>query len=153
MTDYIVDSNIVAKWLLPEPHSDRARALMGPAYKLRAPDLLMPELASTLWKRASRGELTVDESHELLRKFLRDHIEVTVRLLPSRLVAAQALRIAASERHSIYDCLYLALAVQARCRLITADDRFMKSIQSKTLKAHVVSLNDPELGLEMRIEN
>ena len=142
MTDYIVDSNIVAKWLLPEPQSDRARALMAPSYKLRAPDLLLPELASALWKRASRGELTTDESDELLRTFLEHHIDVTVRLLPSRLVIKQALRIAVAERRSIYDSIYVALAVQAQCVLITADDRLVRAIRSDVLKPHIISLGD-----------
>ena len=142
MTDYIVDSNVVAKWLLPEPESNRARALLRPTYRLRAPDLLMPELVNALWKRTMRGQLSEDESNALLRDFLRFHIDVSVRLLPSQLIVKQALLIAHAERHSIYDCLYLASAVQARCRLITADDRFVNSIQSKVLKEHIVSLND-----------
>ena len=100
-----------------------------------------------LWKRASRGELTFPESGELLNQFLQDHIDVTVRLLPSRLVVKQALRIAAVERHSIYDCLYLALAVQAQCSLITADERFIKTIESKDLKSYIISLNNPALRL------
>ena len=142
MTDYIVDSNIVAKWLLPEPDSNRARALIAPEYKLRAPDLLMPELANVLWKGARRGDLTTAESGELLKKFLQEHIDVTVRLLPSRLVIKQALMIAATERHSIYDCIYVALAVQSRCVLITADDRLVKTIQNDILRQHIISLAD-----------
>ena len=141
MTDYIVDSNIVAKWLLPEPDSNRARALIAPEYKLRAPDLLMPELANVLWKGARRGDFTAGDSDELLNRFVRDHVDVTVRLLPSRLVIKQALQIAAAERHSIYDCIYLALAVQARCVLITADDHLVKTIQSAILKQHIISLS------------
>ena len=142
MTDYIIDSNIVAKWLLPEPDSNRARALIAPEYKLRAPDLLMPELANVLWKGARRGDLTTAESGELLKKFLQEHIDVTVRLLPSRLVIKQALMIAATERHSIYDCIYVALAVQSRCVLITADDRLVKTIQNDILRQHIISLAD-----------
>ena len=142
MTDYIIDSNIVAKWLLPEPDSNHARALIAPEYKLKAPDLLMPELANVLWKGARRGDLTTAESGELLKNFLQEHIDVTVRLLPSRLVIKQALMIAATERHSIYDCIYVALAVQSRCVLITADDRLVKTIQNDGLRQHIISLAD-----------
>ena len=142
MIDYIVDSNIVAKWLLPEPDSNRARALIAPEYKLRAPDLLMPELANVLWKGARRGDFTARDSGELLDRFVRDHVDVTVRLLPSKLVIKQALQIAAAERHSIYDCIYLALAVQAHCVLITADDRLVRAIRSRVLKQHIISLGE-----------
>jgi predicted nucleic acid-binding protein len=140
--NYIVDSNIVAKWLLPEDQSDRARALIASSYKLRAPDLLLPELASVLWKRVTRGELTTRESEELLRTFLDRHIDVTVRLLPSGLVVKRALQIAIAERRSIYDCIYIALAVHTKCVLITADDRFVRAIQNTVLKSHMTSLGD-----------
>ena len=140
MIDYVVDSNIVAKWLLPEPDSSLARTLLVPQYKLKAPDLLLSELANVFWKGARRGDFTVGESHELLNRFVSGHVDVTVRLLPSRLVIKHALQIASAERHSIYDCIYLALAVQARCRLITADNRLVKTIQSHILKEHIVSL-------------
>jgi predicted nucleic acid-binding protein len=79
--------------------------------------------------------------------FLRDHIDVTFRLLPARILVKQALQIAHSEGRSAYDCLYLAAAVQARCRLITADERFVRSIKSPLLKSHIVSLNDAGLAL------
>ena len=140
MIDYVVDSNIAAKWLLPEPDSNLARTLLVPQYKLRAPDLLLSELANVFWKGARRGDFTVGDSQELMNRFVSDHVDVTVRLLPSRLVIKQALQIASAERHSIYDCIYLALAVQARCILITADDRLVKTIQSNILKEHINSL-------------
>ena len=142
MTDYIVDASVVAKWLIREADSARARALINPEYFLRAPDLLMAELGNILWKRAARGDLSAGESGELLKEFLQNHIDVTVRLLPSRLVIKQALLIAAAERHSIYDCIYLALAVQARCVLITADDLLVKAVRGDMLKPHIISLGD-----------
>jgi predicted nucleic acid-binding protein len=57
------------------------------------------------------------------------------------------MNIAVVERQTIYDSLYLACAVQAGCRLITADERFIQSIKSPQLKPHIVSLNDPDLEL------
>jgi len=145
MTEYIVDSNVVAKWLLPEAQSDRARALLNSSYRLRAPDLILPELTSVLWKRVTRGELTTRESEELLRTFLDRHLDVTVRLLPSGLVIKRALQIAIAERRSVYDCIYVALAVQAQCVLVTADDRFARAIQSNVLKPHITSLGNLRL--------
>lgn len=147
MTYFIVDASVVAKWLVEETDSDRARSLMDGRFYLRAPDLLVPELANMLWKKTTRKEIRIDEMHSIMNLLLRDHIDSTVRLLPSRILVKQALKIAAEERHAAYDSLYLACAVQARCRLVTADNRFVRSIKNPLLKPHIVSLNDPELEL------
>jgi predicted nucleic acid-binding protein len=77
------------------------------------------------------------------------YVDRRVRVIPSRLLAENALRIASAEGQSTYDCLYLALAVQARCQLITADERLIKTIKNKSLKQHLISLHDPALELEL----
>ncbi len=147
MTDFIVDTSVVAKWLLAEPDSDRARMLISREYFLRAPDLLVSELGNVIWKRFARHEITAEEAQEVVAVLLRRHIDITVRLLPARILLDQAIRIAAEEHQSIYDCLYLASAVQARCLLITADEKFVRSINNPLLKQHIISLKDPSLDL------
>jgi predicted nucleic acid-binding protein len=44
------------KWFLPEVHSDAARALLDPAHEFVVPDLLFPEVANAIWKKARRSE-------------------------------------------------------------------------------------------------
>ena len=147
MSDFIVDASVVAKWFVTENDSDRARSLTEKRHYLRAPDLLLSELANVVWKRAMRGEVTSDEGESILKIFLERHIDVTLRLLPARILIKQAWQIAHAEGRSLYDSLYLATAVQARCRLITADARFVRAIKNPMLKPHIVSLNDA--GLEL----
>ena len=148
MIDFIVDASVIAKWFLTESESDRARTLTNNRrYFLRAPDLLLPELANVFWKRTMRGEVAAKDVETILKTFLEQHLDVTLRLLPSRILVKQASQIAESERHSLYDSLYLATAVQAHCRLITADDKFVRSVKSPILKPHIVSLNDAALEL------
>lgn len=150
MKSYIVDASVVAKWLLQEPESERAQLLIKTDYYLRAPDLIMTEFASILLKRIVRKEMTPQECRVLLGRFLNEYLDVRVRVIPSRLLAVNALEIARKEARSIYDGLYLALAVQARCQLITADEKLVKGIRDKEIKEHVIALNDPALALEVR---
>jgi predicted nucleic acid-binding protein len=45
--------------------------------------------------------------------------------------------------HPVYDCLYLSLAVLRRARMVTADERFAKKVQSRpTYVRHIVLLKD-----------
>jgi predicted nucleic acid-binding protein len=61
----------------------------------------------------------------------------------------RALEIASVEKISTYDSLYLALAVQAQCRLITADRRLVEQVHRRDLKKHLVGLTDALLQREI----
>jgi predicted nucleic acid-binding protein len=141
LTDLIIDANVVAKWVINETGDERAWKLIAPDIFLRAPDLLVSELANVLWKKTRRGDLTTEQARERLDTILQDHIDVTVHLLPARILAKRASEIAIATGRSIYDSLYLAAAVQARCRLITADERFVRSIKDPFLQHHIVALD------------
>lgn len=123
-TRYVVDASVGVKWILPEPGSDRACALLaevaaGHAHLL-APDLYAAEVANVLWQRASlRAELTEEEAREALRALLVSLPE----LVPSEALLPQALALALAFRRPVYDCLYAALAVREGCTLVTADRR------------------------------
>jgi predicted nucleic acid-binding protein len=147
LIDFIVDSSIVAKWVIDEPDGDRSRRLISTNVYLRAPDLIVPELANILWKKGMRGDLTGDAAWARLDTLLNDYIDVAVHLLPARILAKRALQVALATGQTAYDSLYLAAAVQARCRLITADERFVRSVKDPFLQSHIVSLNDPSLLL------
>ena len=56
----VIDASVAVKWVVPEPDSDRAEALLDHA--LGAPDLLFAECANVLWKKVRRGELSKDEA-------------------------------------------------------------------------------------------
>jgi predicted nucleic acid-binding protein len=54
---------------------------------------------------------------------------------------AAAARLAGDLGHPVYDCMYLALALQEQRPVITADRRFQSVVQNHpSLAGHVVSL-------------
>jgi predicted nucleic acid-binding protein len=57
-------------------------------------------------------------------------------------VTADALRLALLLAHPIYDCLYLALALQTHTPLVTADRRFVAAIGAHERLAASVILVD-----------
>ena len=125
MTHLVVDASIVTKWLLPELHSDAARRILTEGNELLAPDLLWAELGNVLWKRYRAGEVAVEEARDLLRDFKR----FPVRTTPSIRLISHALDIATRFNRTVYDSLYLALAMSQRCRLVTADRRLYDSLK------------------------
>ena len=125
----IVDASVAAKWLLVEPDSDRAQALLAAWQKGAvdglAPSVLPVEVASTVWKRAIRGFIPAETAARLFEKFR----ELDFPLAPVEESMTTALALALRHRHPIYDCLYVALALQTRWDLVTADERLFSAFR------------------------
>jgi predicted nucleic acid-binding protein len=115
----VVDASVAVKWFIHEPDRPAARRLLEPESRLIAPDLIVAEVASAMWRRVMAGEGDARQgplSAASLPRFF-------VRLLPLAPLAARAVEIAAELRHPVYDCFYLALAESEDATLVTANRR------------------------------
>lgn len=139
MSLYVVDASVVAKWFVPERLSDDAVRLLDDKHELASPDLMWAEVGNVLWKKCRAGQLTGPEAARIIRAL--DDFPVTV--FPSRLVLEGALEIALGTGHSVYDSVYLALAVALDCRLVTADERFANARAGGPLARHVLWVGVP----------
>ncbi len=120
MRPLIVDASVAAKWLFEEEHSEAAGRLRAYAFDLHAPDFVRVELVNVVAKHERRGALTTAEALEASRLILA---------LPLQLHAWQdllgpAFDLALETKRSVYDCLYLVLAVALDGTLVTADRKF-----------------------------
>jgi predicted nucleic acid-binding protein len=95
MSDLVVDSSVVAKWVLPEVDSDKAQQLIVQAAdsgdRLIALDLVFPEVANAIWKRQRQQLIQFDEARALLEALVNSPIEVE----PAVSLLASAYEIAA----------------------------------------------------------
>jgi predicted nucleic acid-binding protein len=126
----VVDASVAVKWLIPEddsPHAWRIQEkYQDEQLDIVAPYLVISEVANVLWKRARRGDLSVEAARRAYAQFLRD----SPVLLDSNIVSNAALGLALAHHRPFYDCLYLALALDQRCDLVTADERFFHALGS-----------------------
>jgi len=116
----IVDASVAIKWVVTEPHSELASALLDE--DLAAPELWLIEVANALWARQTRGLMTPDEA----RSGLRELLVAPMRSLPMGGLVSLAFELAAALRHPAYDCCYLAAAQVYDCTLVTADARLVR---------------------------
>ena len=126
--ELVIDASVAVKWVLPEV--DRPLALrlqdryqLGEV-KLLAPPLLLLEVGNALWKRVRRGELTAESAELCFHQLIIDAPE----LMDKTEVTVSAFHLVLAHRRPIYDCLYLALALDRQCDLITADQRFFAAM-------------------------
>jgi predicted nucleic acid-binding protein len=125
----VIDCSVAFKWVVAE--SDTAKAIRlrddfrTAALELLAPDLFPTEIANALLVAERRGRVAAGQGPHFLADVLTT-LPLLHPSLPSLLPRAYA--IAALTRTSVYDCLYVALAEQEGCVLITADDKLVKNL-------------------------
>ena len=119
----VVDSSVVLKWFVDEPQRELAVALLDSDALLAAPDLVLCEVANALWRKARKGEVTPLQVAEAIHE--TGSILALRRVTPD--MTETAFEIARDIGHSIYDCLFLALARQEEnAVVVTSDSVFLK---------------------------
>jgi len=120
----VVDASVAAKWFLPdEPFTILALELLRMATigtaNFIVPDLFFSECGNILWKAARRQRLSAEETLSAIQVIGELH---TVTVAASGLLEP-TLQIARNHDRTFYDSLYIALAVQKKTTLITADEK------------------------------
>jgi len=128
---FVLDCSVAAKWVLPEP--DRAPALgwleryASGEVLLIAPDLLMAEFASLVAKRNRRKQISAGQAHEAFALMTK----CAPRLFDMRPRLLRALDLSLQYQLSLWDCVYLALALEHDCPVLTADLRLFRGGKSR----------------------
>lgn len=134
MSTLVIDASVAVKWFFPEPHAHAARRVLNGRQTLLAPDLIWAEVGNALWKRVQRAEMTPDIARDILRDFKRFPLRTSV----NKLLLEPAWDLATHYRISVYDGLYLALAVSRNGKLVTADRPFHDAVKAGPLASVVI---------------
>jgi predicted nucleic acid-binding protein len=127
----VLDASVAIKWAIPsarEPFTDESVRLLkryvDSEVEFIVPDVFWAEVGNVLWKGARQRRWRQDEAEAVAADMrARDFATVT-----SLVLLPEALRIAFAYDRSVYDCLYVALAVQSKTDLITADERLADAL-------------------------
>jgi predicted nucleic acid-binding protein len=133
MKKVVVDASVAVKWFVPEIHSAAAARMLDPEIALYAPDLIGPEFGNILWKKVRREEIGRGDAGEIMTAFAKVPFEIR----PSALLLPAAFELAVELDRTVYDSLYLTLAVVEDCVLVTADAKFHAAIAASPLAVHV----------------
>ncbi len=129
MKDLVLDSSVLAKWVLPEPDSGDALDLiseaLGQGGHLIALDFAYPEVANAIWKWHRQGLGSLADAEQCLVSLLRApiHVEPVSRFLES------AFGIATKYDRAIYDALFVAAARELGLQGITADQPLFHTVR------------------------
>ena len=122
----VVDASLAVKWYLDEPLADQADAeLVDHLGKISVPDIFISEVVGVLVRRANIDKSKRHNSEESIARLtaLFENAGIgAVRSSPQSI--ANGANLALDLGHPLKDCIYLALAMELGCELVTCDARF-----------------------------
>jgi predicted nucleic acid-binding protein len=131
LKSYVLDASVAAKWVLPragEPLVAEALEMLEGyrAGELRfiVPDLFWVELANVLWKSVRLGRC----SNSVARTALDSLAPLAFPTFSAQPLLESAFGIAALFERSVYDSLYVALAIASGVPFITADEKLARAL-------------------------
>ena len=131
MNPLVLDASVAAKWFLPraeEPLADEALALLrryaDGEIEFMVPDLFWAEFSNVIWKAVRMRRIPEQAAAQALADILHDGL-LTV---GGSTLAEDALAIALSTGRTVYDAMYVALAVQRESIFVTADERLVNGL-------------------------
>ena len=140
MSDLVVDSSVVANWILPEHDSAHALQLIVDSARdgsgLVVLDLIFPAVANASWKRSRHGLLTADDARRALDALMKAPVQVRS-AAPS---LSSAFQIATRYDRAVYDALFVALATELGVSGVTADEPLWRAVHTDF--PHIVLLKD-----------
>jgi predicted nucleic acid-binding protein len=127
----VLDFSVALKWVMPEIDSDKADlrrlGFRNGTHEFLAPEIFTVEAAHALTRAERQGRVSVGKSRMLFLDLLttQPHFHSFQPLL------LRAIDISSRMHIGIYDSVYVALAEQEDCDLLTADDRLVMNLQPR----------------------
>jgi predicted nucleic acid-binding protein len=129
----IVDANLAVYWFAETPLTKSASVLLERS-DLVAPGVIEIEVVHSLAKYVRGGLITAVQ----LRNAMIEVRNAISQFVADRQLLDAAAEIALAHTHPVYDCLYLALALDRREPLATADRRLAGLAQSLGIETTLI---------------
>ncbi len=133
MSNYILDASVAAKWFLPAVNEtcvaqsvDILDGYSAGRIQLLVPDLFWSEIGNIFWKAARLGRMPLKSAKDAVSSLTERDIPTA----PSMPLIKAAFDIASTFNRTVYDAVYVALAVTRNRLLITADERLATSLSA-----------------------
>lgn len=131
MIRYVLDASVAAKWYLPEDtesHVPEAvqllRSYTTGQTEILVPDLFFAEVGNIMWKAERQGRCLPELGDGVVTAL----IQAGFRAFATSALVPAALQLARRHGRTIYDSVYLVLAIQESATMITADEKLANAL-------------------------
>jgi len=133
----VVDTSVLVKCILPkEEYEEIAKNLLSrhlsETERIYIPELFYYEISNTLATKTPISQQTIVNNLKLIESFQLNILKTDFKLI------TKSAQFAKKYKTSFYDMLYAQLAKQNKCKLVTADRKFI----AKTNFPHVIHISD-----------
>jgi predicted nucleic acid-binding protein len=129
----VLDSSVALKWFLNEADSPQAVQLRNDfqrgVHELLAPDVFPIEAAHALTRSERKNVIPAGYARLFLTELLLDQPT----LHDSRAILLRATDLSTQARHGVYDCLYVVLADDEDCKVVTSDQKLLAAFPGSTV--------------------
>ena len=130
----VVDASVAAKWVLPSADErlvDQAVRLLqryaGDQLHFVVPDLFWLEFGNIVWKAVRQGRISSTSAAIAIAEIEGREFST----IPSKELMDDAFKIANAFGRSVYDAIYVALAVARNTEFVTADERLANALAAR----------------------
>ena len=129
----VSNASVVVKWLLPdEPLAAGALRVEqdfrnGQVEALLVPEFCLWEVANAIWVACRRGRIDEPTARDL-QQFLQSYIQQGILSVLQNPPLSDVLDFALRHGVPVYDSIYIVLAQQEGCLLLTADERLFQAV-------------------------
>ena len=131
MNLFVLDASVAAKWFLPpenEPLAEEAwnilKGFQADELRLIVPDLFWAEVTNVLWKVVRQGRYDQSAAEPALAMFR----SLQLPTISSLSLVGIAFSLACTHARTVYDCIYVALALESKATLLTADEKLANAL-------------------------
>ena len=136
----IVDTSVAIKWIFTEEYSEESLNLFQSLKNIDVPDLFFAEFGNVLWKRVNKGVINVDEA--IASNKVLSCLPVPLIQHPTAPLLPAAIEIACQTGATVYDSIYIALAIREGTQCVTADQKLLRLIENTPLSAYVLWIDE-----------
>jgi predicted nucleic acid-binding protein len=134
LTAFVLDASVAVKWALPSAKETLTaeslqllKRYIDGDVNFIVPDVFWAEVGNVLWKGVRQRRWPQVVAERAVRD-IRDRNFFTVSCLE---LLPEAIKIAFAHDRSVYDCLYVALAIRYKIEMITADERLANALAAR----------------------
>jgi predicted nucleic acid-binding protein len=134
LTAFVLDASVAAKWFLPAADESLAaealqilREFSRARIRLLVPDLFWAEFGNVLWKAARAERISRKAAEESIQTIEQAGLQT----VSSATLLRNAFAIAATTDRTVYDAMYVALAIDSAAPFVTADERLANALAAR----------------------